>query len=194
MVIDISNKKLLENGSSMSAHKSGSTLPQVFTRLQAITDRVRSGVKGEDFLVLEDGDEMKGYEPTELEEEYENIVEMITSYMDTRSAPVVAKQPEVITTIIGSLVGVQPAVDAYRARMLRYATDWGSEVSPIGNWSRILYNSIRPIVDSMSIGDRRILFNALPDGIRRASIQYVYWTQPDTHDSYSLSIRTMLLG
>ena len=106
----------------------------------------------------------------------------------------VAKQPEVITTIIGSLVGVQPAVDAYRARMLRYATDWGSEVSPIGNWSRILYNSIRPIVDSMSIGDRRILFNALPDGIRRASIQYVYWTQPDTHDSYSLSIRTMLLG
>ncbi len=158
----------------------------------AVASAINEGTKGTDFLVLIDDDEMKGYGDTELEIRFGQAVQDIEKYLEHYGIEEVSCRSDIVQSILCSLVNVQAAVDAYRSRMFAYATDWGSEVSPVGNWSRKLQDLLDTIIKQMSVKDRDLIYQKLPTEVRNKTIQRVYWTSNDRHDSKHRSIKSIL--
>lgn len=169
-------------------------LPRCFHQLFRFASGIKKGVKGVDFLVLIDDDEMKGYDETDLERGFREAVEEIEQYTSVERSGHIEHQTEMVYVILYSLVLASPAVDAYRARMYAYATDWGSEVSSVGNWSRKLQDIVDRIIKGMSTKLREKVYNSLPDEVKKKSIERIYWSENDRHDSYYRSIKSILFA
>lgn len=169
-----------------------SSIPQCFMDLLNASKAIQGGVKGVDFLTLIDDDEMKGYGETELEERFRHAVDDIEKYVSTEGESAVASNHELVRIILHSLVLAKPAVDAYRSRMYAYATDWGSEVSSVGNLSRKLKYMLDDIIKLLSHKDREDIYKDLPNDVKNTSIEIVFWKSHDRHDSYYKSIRSIL--
>ncbi|MFW9920037.1 MAG: hypothetical protein ACFFED_10580 [Candidatus Thorarchaeota archaeon] len=170
-----------------------SALPSCFHTLVEAAFAITNGAKGSDYLVLNDGDEMKGYKETDYEKSFRTAVEEIEEYTSSFTN-LLTSLPEVVRVILWSLVMASPAVDAYRARMYAYATDWGSEVSSVGTSSRRLQDVVDGIVKVMSLKEREKVYKRLPDEVRNKAIERIYWTSNDRHDSYYRSIKSILFS
>ena len=99
-----------------------------------------------------------------------------------------------VYVILWGLVMASPAVDAYRARMYAYATDWGSEVSSVGTWSRKLQDIVDNIIKTMPLKHREKIYSTLPAEVKKTPIERIYWISNDRHDSYYRSIRSILFA
>ncbi|TFG33847.1 hypothetical protein EU527_06350 [Candidatus Thorarchaeota archaeon] len=155
----------------------------LFSELVCISQTIQSGRKGIDFLVLENDDEMYGYQTTPLEEEFCNIVTKIVELLEEKGESLLSNHPQLACSVIKAIVHVQPAVDAYRSRMFRYATDWGSEVSPIAGCQRELLLCIKDTLSKISMEDNEKISSILTDELKNSHILTYYWTDWDRHGS-----------
>ena len=167
-------------------------LPPCFHALAESAFAIANGREGIDFLILIDGDDMKGYDETEREKAFNSAAEEIEKYL-SETTQVIIHPDEVVRIILWSLVMASPAVDAYRARMFAYATDWGSEVSSVGEWSRHLQDVVDELVKTMSEKDRKKVYKSLSPSVRDRAIERIYWKSNDRHDSYYRSVKSILL-
>ncbi len=166
-------------------------LPHCFNVLIESSFAIANGREGIDFLVLIDGDEMKGYGSTTFEKMFVSATESIAEFYHRESNSELPLS-SITKIILWCLVKASPAVDAYRSRMYAYATDWGSEVSPVGNSSRELQDIVDNIVKGLSEKDRKSIFKSLSRDVRETAIERIYWESNDRHDSYYRSIKSIL--
>jgi hypothetical protein len=168
-------------------------IPEIFKGLLQVSGEFTSGARGVDFLVLNDDDEMKGYSTTDLEGRFAVLVKEILAITEEHGMGTLIGAPEIIGIGLQVLVQVQPAVDAYRSRLFSCATDWGSEVSPVGSWSNRLLDLLREALAEVSSEKRKSLFKQLPKHVRQGTVERIWWKEWDRHDSYYLSIESILL-
>ncbi len=161
---------------------------EIISKLVAASKRIQSGIKGRDFLVLEHEDEMYGYTATQIEDDFCAIVAKALHLFDERGPSLFDDSPELGPSIIAALVQVQPAVDAYRSRMFRYATDWGSEVSTVGNCQRAFFVSFRELLSKLKEENRKKIYEGLPSHLRTQYIVTYYWTDFDSHGTESIRV------
>ncbi|MDF1539695.1 MAG: hypothetical protein P1Q69_12415 [Candidatus Thorarchaeota archaeon] len=167
-------------------------LSQRFLELLPVAEKIRKGTKGVDFLVLCDDDEMKGYCSTDLEKRFKQVATDVIKAIQDFTPEEIAKYPPLVGMVIKTLVYVQPAVDSYRARMYQYATDWGSEVSPVGTWSNNLLDAIEDVIKVMPEDDIKRVFKSLPKEIINIRVERIYWKEVDRSDSYYRSVENIL--
>jgi hypothetical protein len=166
-------------------------LPTCFNNLVEASYDIAHGKKGVDFLVIIDGDEMKGYGSTECEDKFVTAADAVGDYYQANSSSVLPLKA-IVKIILWSLVKANPAVDAYRSRLWAFATDWGSEVSPVGESSRLLQDIVDAIVEDLSENDRKSIYRSLPRDVREQAIERIYWESNDRHDYYYRSIKSIL--
>jgi len=171
----------------MKGAQSSSEL-QIFSELFRACERIHSGIKGKDFLVLEKDDEMYGYDRTPLETDFCSAVGKVLTLLEERGPTLLNASPEYGFDIITALVQTQPAVDAYRSRMFRYATDWGSEVSPVGNCQREFFIRFRELLPKLKEESKRKMYDKIPNHMRTKNIVTYYWTGFDSHGTESIRV------
>ena len=160
-----------------------------FRQLSDAANRLVLGTRGKDYLVLEDGDEMLGYEETELESGFGEAVQTIVKLSGTAAAP---RKPECIAAAIEALVVVRPAVRAYRSRMFQYATDWGSELSPAALHARKLLLWVREAAACMTRAEKDAVFEGLPPHVREARFPSYWFSSWDTHTEEEVRVAGLL--
>jgi len=160
---------------------------RAFERLARAAARIAYGAAGRDFLVLEDDDEMYGYEETPAEKEFG---EAVCGVVETRASR--TRNASHVAAAITALVDVRRAVHAYRARMWQYATDHGSEVSPCALHARKLLSWVRTAVPAMSAAGRRRLRRLLTDEARAATFTSYWFASSDTHGSEEVSVAKLV--
>ncbi len=153
-------------------------------------ESISQGTKGIDYLVIYD-DDMKGYETGPLEESFVKTAEAIIEFVGNESEPI-SMTVEQIRDILRRLIFVQPAVDAYRARMWQYATDWGSEVSPIGNCTRELVYAFQKVFNQIPTKERKKAFKKLSKEEKRKRIHLIWWTSGDRHNDRYTPVENIL--
>ncbi|TFH06147.1 MAG: hypothetical protein E4H14_11375, partial [Candidatus Thorarchaeota archaeon] len=150
--------------------------------------KIQSGSKGIDFLVLENDDEMCGYRKMPIESAFCDAVKETVELLTTRGVDLLTDTPEIGCTVITALVQAQPGADAYRSRMFQYATDWGSEISPVAVCQRELFTCFRDVLSKISVDVRKRVLKELSDDLKRKFIFTYYWTSSDRHDSSSIRV------
>ena len=160
----------------------------IFSELIRASERIQSGIMGTDYLVLENDDEMYGYIRTQIEDDFCTTVTTVLELLEERGPSIFDDSPKYGFAIITALIQVKPAVDAYRSRMFRYATDWGSEISPVGNCQRELFLRFRDLLLKMKEGSRRKLCEALPNHLMNTQLVTYYWTDFDSHGAESARV------
>lgn len=102
------------------------TLPEHVERFAEVGNRIAAGRRGEDFAVVED--ELMGYESTPLETELAGCVQEIARQLETDPGELT---PALFETLLRGMLACQRGVTGYRARLMRYAGDYGDESSPV---------------------------------------------------------------
>ncbi len=179
--------------------------PQICMQIYKVGLAISDGEKGRDYLVLDQGEEMNGYASTPLEAQYKELVDQIEnidtdtwmSFMEAEGQAISSGSDlepfmDGLNLLFRTLVLVKPAMDAYRARMWQYATDWGSEISPVGNASRRLYYTLKKLVEPLSTVTRDCLTAKLTEHYLDALFPVFYWPENDTHGSYYVKVSEVL--
>lgn len=159
--------------------------------LTRASTRIQTGKKGVDFLVLENNDEMNGYMVVPFESDFCDAVNHTVDLLSRHGDLLLSNHPQIGCLIINALVQVQPAVDAYRARMYKYVTDWGSEISPVGTCQRKLLVQFREVLSNISGESRIKILNELSSDLRSKYILIYYWTDWDRHASSSICVNDL---
>lgn len=159
--------------------------------LTRASTRIQTGRKGIDFLVLGNNDEMNGYVAVPFEADFCNAVNHTVDLLSKHGVLLLSNQPQIGCLIINALVQVQQAVDAYRARMYKYVTDWGSEISPVGTCQRNLLVKFREVLSNISDESRVNILNELSIDLRNRHILTYFWTNWDHHDSSSICVNDL---
>ena len=162
-----------------------------FSDLTRASTRFQTGRKGIDFLVLGNDDEMNGYIVVPFEADFCDAVNHTVDLLSKHGLVLLSNHPQIGCLIINALVQVQPAVDAYRARMYKYVTDWGSEISPVGTCQRKLLVQFREVLSNISEESRTNILNELSSDLRSKYILTYYWTEWDRHDSSSICVNDL---
>lgn len=162
-------------------------IPSITSLLQAST-KIQSGSKGVDFLVLVNDDEMCGYRKMPIESAFCEGVKQTVELLTTNGVDILTEAPQLGCLVITALVQAQPAADAYRSRMFQYATDWGSEISPVAMCQRELLTCFRDVLSKISVKTRKRIMKGLSNDLKRKFIFTYYWTSSDTHDSSSIRV------
>lgn len=156
--------------------------------LTRASTRIQTGRKGIDFLVLGNNDEMNGYVAVPFEADFCNAVNHTVDLLSKHGVLLLSNQPQIGCLIINALVQVQQAVDAYRARMYKYVTDWGSEISPVGTCQRKLLVQFRQVLTNISDDSKLKLLNEISSDLKSRCILTYYWINWDRHDSSSICV------
>lgn len=104
----------------------------------------------------------------------------------------VRESSEIVCIALAALVRAQPAADAYRARMFRYATDYGSEISWVAACSNRLLHMVRKMLGQMTPEMRTAIARVVPDEVRNASIHSYFFVEFDRHAEESLKVSEIL--
>jgi hypothetical protein len=146
------------------------------------------GSKGVDFLVLTNDDDMCGYLATSIESAFCDAAKQTIELLTAHGVELLTETPDIGCKIITALVQAQPAAYAYRARMFAYATDWGSEISPVGVCQRELFTCFRDVLSNISVEVRKRVLKGLSNDLKGKFIFTYYWISSDRHDSSSVRV------
>ncbi len=176
----------------MAPEPPASPLLTSFLELASVSEEIGRGTSGVDFLVLENNDEMYGYEQTELEKRFCVSVDNAIESVEESESAAVRESSQIICIALVALVRAQPAADAYRARMFRYATDWGSEISWVSACSNRLLHMVRKLLGQMTQETRTAIARVIPNEVRNASIHSYFFVESDRHAEESLRVSEIL--
>lgn len=163
-----------------------------FFELLNASEKIRSGIKGQDYLVLENDDEMYGYSTMPFEDELCKSSDKVIELLTADGPSLLAHEPKLGAMVIIAMVQVQPAADAYRSRMFQYATDWGSEISPAASCQTKLLDCLKEVIAKLSPDTLEQISNELPKDIKSKIIYYYFWTDVDRHGSASIRVSDLL--
>jgi hypothetical protein len=163
-----------------------------FTNLLEASKKIQTGVKGTDFLVLVNNDEMCGYMEMPFEVAFCNAVKQTVELLSINGVDVLTSNPQIGCLVLTALVQAQSAAYAYRSRMFKYATDWGSEISPVGVCQRELFSCFRNLISKISDKARKQILKRLPRDLRGRFIFTYYWISSDKHSSSSIRVIDLL--
>lgn len=163
-----------------------------FLRLLEASAAIKTAIRGKDILVLENDDEMLGYLETPIEREFCQAAEPVMKALQAGIRMEGELHPQNLALIIESLVNAHLGAEAYRSRMFKYATDWGSEISPVANASRRILTGLRAVLHQISREDRKEIQGYLSKPVAKAVFTSFYWTEWDRHGSEIVGVAELL--
>lgn len=157
-------------------------LPQQVERFVGLGNRIAAGRRGEDFAVVED--ELMGYENTPLETELAGCVQEIARQSEKDPGGLT---PALFETLLRGMLACQPGVTGYRARLMRYAGDYGDESSPVNDWLLTLARALGAAVRSLGPAGEELLA-AVPSGLldRKLTLSYSIGACEEAELEYTL--------
>ncbi|NWF94774.1 MAG: hypothetical protein HXY34_01395 [Candidatus Thorarchaeota archaeon] len=135
---------------------------------------------------------MKGYVPTPLENDFAKGVADLERILSQCGPEVLKDRPQLMALGITVLCRANAAAHAYRSRMWKYSTEYGSEVSVVAESSRRLLQLIRTVIESMLPEEKQLVYSFLPDETKECSFISYYWTDWNKHSEEMLVVRSLL--
>ena len=133
------------------------SLPAEVDRFHELSCRIAAGRAGTDFAVVED--ELMGYEDTPLETELAGCVQEIARQMEADPSELT---PALLERLLHGILACQPGVTGYRARLMRYAGDYGDESSPVNYPLLTLARALGATVRNLGAAGEQLLAAVLP--------------------------------
>lgn len=132
--------------------------------------------------------EEAGFEETEFETATRRLIQ-------NRIRPALRRHPEWISSrrlelLLNAIVDLQPAVQAYRARLLSACGDYDNEFSPLAADVAGLTAEVRTAFAAEPLG--KILLSSLPPGLLDASVRFYTVGEDGRLDADSRSLRQWL--
>lgn len=147
-------------------------MDDLVARFVDLSQQVDAGRPGRDFSVVED--ELMGYEDTPLETALYDSVHAIENHLEQHPESLTSER---LAALLRGVLSCRSGVDGYRARLMRYAGDYGDESSPIAYYLTLVLRAVARTLRQLESGAQAIV-DGVPRELWESKVTLYYTVGP----------------